>query len=143
MNYIIDEDKIYLSIDKGEEVNASLLMVCEENDIFFGWINGIGAIDNPELGYYDIKSKDYIKKTFKGDFEIVSLIGNMTFKDGQRFIHTHLLFTDEKFNAYGGHLFECRISAAGEFIIFMGNNKIDRKYNNEVGLALWDCKIDK
>ena len=140
MNYNIDENKIYLSIDKGEKVNATLLKVCEDNNISFGWINGIGAIDNPDVGYYDIKSKKYIKKTFKGDFEIVSLIGNMTFKDGERFIHSHILFTDEKFNAYGGHLFDARISAAGEFIIIMGDEKINRKYDNVVGLALWNCK---
>lgn len=140
MNYTIDKNKIYLSIDRDEKVNATLLKVCEENNVSFGWINGIGAINSPEVGYYHIKSKEYIKKTFEGDFEIVSLTGNMTFKDGQRFIHTHILFTNKEFNAYGGHLFDSRISAAGEFIIILGDNKIDREYNREIGLALWNCK---
>lgn len=140
MNYNIDKNRIYLSIDKGEKVNSTIFKVCEDNNISFGWINGIGAIDDPDVGYYDIKSKKYIKKTFKGDFEIVSLIGNMTFKDGNRFIHTHILFTDENFNAYGGHLFDATISAAGEFIIIMGDKKINREYHNGVGLALWNCK---
>ena len=140
MNYIKDENKIYLSIDRGEKVNASLLKVCEENRVEFGWINGIGAVENPELGYYDVKSKEYIKKTFEGDFEIVSLIGNMSFKDGNRFIHTHTLLTNEEFKAYGGHLFETRISAAGEFIITLGKIRIDREYNKDIGLALWNCK---
>jgi len=140
VNYTIDGNRIYLSIDRNEKVNTTILKVCEENNISFGWINGIGAINNPEVGYYDIKSKKYIKKTFQGDFEIVSLTGNMTFKDGERFIHTHILFTDEEFNAYGGHLFDSRISAAGEFIIILGDNKIDREFNIEIGLALWNCK---
>lgn len=65
MNYNIDQNKIYLSIDKGEKVNVTLLKVCEDNNISFGWINGIGAIDNPDVGYYDIKSKKYIKKLLK------------------------------------------------------------------------------
>tara|TARA_B100000959_G_scaffold70806_1_gene75062 strand:+ start:207 stop:635 length:429 start_codon:yes stop_codon:yes gene_type:complete len=141
MNYTIDNNKIYLSIDKGEKINASLLKICEDKDISFGWINGIGAIYNPEVGYFDIESKDYIKKTFVGDFELISLIGNMTFKDNQRFIHTHIAFTDKNFHAYGGHLFDCTVSAAGEFIIIIGDNRVDRKYNSEVGLALWNCKI--
>ena len=140
MKYIKDENKIYLSIDRGEKVNASLLEVCEQNRVEFGWINGIGAVENPELGYYDVKSKEYIKKTFEGDFEIVSLIGNMSFKDGNRFIHTHTLLTNKEFNAYGGHLFETRISAAGEFIITLGKIRIDREYNKDIGLALWNCK---
>ncbi len=141
MNYSIDKNKIYLSIEKGEEVNATLLKVCVENSLSFARINGIGAIDNPEVGYYDINSKTYTKKIFKGDFELVSLVGNMTFKDGERFIHTHIVFSDENFTAYGGHLFDCSISAAGEFIINMGNNTINRDYNSKIGLALWNCNI--
>ena len=65
MNYTIDKNKIYLSIDRDEKVNATLLKVCEENNVSFGWINGIGAINNPEVGYYHIKSKEYIKKRLK------------------------------------------------------------------------------
>lgn len=141
MNYSIDNDKIYLSVDKGEKVNASLLKICEEKKMSFAWINGIGAIYNPEIGYFDVESKSYVKKIFNGEFELVSLIGNMTFKDNQRFVHTHITFTDTSFRAYGGHLFDCKISAAGEFIIVMGNNRVDRKYSEEVGLDLWNCSI--
>ena len=140
MNYTIDENKIYLSIKRGEKINETILKACEDNNVQFGWINGIGAIQNPEVGFYDINSKKYIKKIFKGDFEIVGLTGNMTYKDGQRFIHTHIVFTDDQFNAYGGHLFDSKISAAGEFIIMLSNNKINREYNGEIGLALWNCK---
>ena len=62
MKYKIDNNKIYLSIDKGEYINNSLLEVCKENDIEFAWINGIGAILDPEVGYYNIDTKDYTKK---------------------------------------------------------------------------------
>ena len=65
MNYTIDKNKIYLSIDRDEKVNATLLKVCEENNVSFEWINGIGAINSPEVGYYHIKSKEYIKKRLK------------------------------------------------------------------------------
>ena len=141
MNYNKDGDKIYLSIDKNEYVNASLLEVCEENNIKFAWINGIGPIFNPEVGYFDINDKDYKKKTFDGDFELISLIGNMTYKEGVPFIHTHITFTDTEYRAFGGHLFDCKIAAAGEFLITIGDKKISRSYSDEVGLFLWNCKI--
>ena len=141
MKYSIDSNKIYLSIDKGERVNASLLEICRKTNLSFGWINGIGAIVDPQIGYFDVKKKDYIKKHFKGEFELVSLMGNMTFKDNDPFIHTHILFTDTDFRTYGGHLFDCRIAAAGEFIIYTGDKRINRLYNDDVGLALWNCKI--
>ena len=141
MKYKTDKNKIYLSIDKGEYVNISLLKACEENNLKFAWINGIGAIFDPEVGYFDIKDKDYKKKRFLGDFELVSLIGNMTYKEGSPFIHTHITFTDTKYRAFGGHLFDCKIAAAGEFIITKGDEKILRTFSKDVGLFLWDCGI--
>ena len=62
MEYKRDNNKIYLSIDKDEYINISLLEVCKQNNVKFAWINGIGAILNPEMGYYNIDTKDYIKK---------------------------------------------------------------------------------
>ena len=141
MKYIVDKNKILLSISKGEYVNNSLLQTAKENNIIFGWINGIGAIFDPEVGYWDIQNKRYVKKIIKGEFEITSLIGNITHKEGSLFVHSHITFTDTDFKAYGGHLFDCKIAAAGEFIIFKGQERINRSYSNEVGLHLWDCGI--
>ena len=141
MRYKQDKDKIYLSINKEELVNASILKVCQENNFLFAWINGIGAIADPELGYFDVETKGYKKKLFKGHFELVSLIGNMTIKEEESFIHTHIAFTDKSYRAFGGHLFDCRIAAAGEFIITKGEKPLTRKYSKDIGLFLWDCEI--
>ena len=59
MNYRCDNDKILVSISKGEFVNQSILDVAKINGVDFGWINGLGAIIDPELGYYDIQNKKY------------------------------------------------------------------------------------
>ena len=53
----------------------------------------------------------------------------------------HITFTDKNYRAFGGHLFDCRIAAAGEFIITKGEQQLTRKYNEDVGLFLWDCEI--
>lgn len=141
MKYNIDNDRIYLSIDKDKKINDSILNICNELDISFAWINGLGAICNPEVGYFDTEKKDYVKKTFNGEFELISLVGNLTFNENNRFIHTHITFSDTNFRAYGGHLFDCRIAAAGEFILFTGKKPIHRSYNKDIGLSLWNCKI--
>ena len=141
MYYKSEKDKIYLSINKGEYLNESLLRICTDNALQFAWINGIGAILDPEVGYYDVENKNYIKKTFLGDFELVSLIGNLTYKDDVPFIHTHISFSGTDFKVYGGHLFDCKIAAAGEFILFIGKNRLQRTYNDGIGLSLWNCEI--
>ena len=142
MNYSCDNDKILVSVSKGELVNQSILDAARINNVNFGWINGIGAIIDPELGYYDIHNKKYIKKIMEGEFELTSLVGNITFNEDALFIHSHITFTDLAFKAYGGHLFDCRVAAAGEFIILKGSKKINRQYSNEIGLNLWNCKYD-
>ena len=117
MNHIAQDNKIMLRIDKGEYINKTILDVASFYNLKFGWINGLGAIMDPELGYYDLKNKEYIKKTIIGEFELTSLIGNLTLKEGDLFVHSHITFSDINFNAYGGHLFDCKIAVAGEFLI--------------------------
>ena len=142
MNHIAQDNKIMLRIDKGEYVNKTILDVASFYNLKFGWINGLGAIMDPELGYYDLKNKEYIKKTIIGEFELTSLIGNLTLKEGDLFVHSHITFSDINFNAYGGHLFDCKIAVAGEFVVFRSPTEINRKYDDEIGLYTWSCKID-
>ena len=54
MKYNKVDDKIFVSIDKGELVNQSLLNVAEKEGLNSGWLNGLGAISNIEIGYWDI-----------------------------------------------------------------------------------------
>ena len=100
-------------------------------------MNGIGALENPEIGYYSIKDKKYHRKQFTGEFELTSLIGNITMKEGNPFAHTHITFSDTDYQVYGGHLFDAKITAAGEFLIQIGTEGITREMNHSIGLPLW------
>ena len=132
------DDKIFVSIDKGELVNQSLLNVAEKEGLNSGWVNGLGAISNIEIGYWDIEEKIYVKKTFDEDYELLSLIGNVSLVDNKPFIHTHISFSDTKFRVYGGHLFDAKVIAAAEFCIFTSEYHLHRKLNCNIGLSLWD-----
>ena len=138
MKYNKVDDKIFVSIDKGELVNQSLLNVAEKEGLNSGWINGLGAISNIEIGYWDIEEKIYVKKLFDEDYELLSLIGNVSLVDNKPFIHTHISFSDTKFKVYGGHLFDAKVIAAAEFCIFTSEYHLHRKLNCDIGLSLWD-----
>ena len=138
MKYNKVDDKIFVSIDKGEFVNQSLLNVAEKEGLNSGWLNGLGAISNIEIGYWDIEEKIYVKKTFNEDYELLSLIGNVSLVDNKPFIHTHISFSDTKFRVYGGHLFDAKVIAAAEFCIFTSEYHLHRKLNCDIGLSLWD-----
>ncbi len=138
MKYNKVDDKIFVSIDKGELVNQSLLNVAEKEGLNSGWVNGLGAISNIEIGYWDIEEKIYVKKLFDEDYELLSLIGNVSLVDNKPFIHTHISFSDTKFKVYGGHLFDAKVIAAAEFCIFTAEYHLHRKLNCDIGLSLWD-----
>ena len=137
MNYRIEKNKIFIKIAQNEFINKSFEKLAESNNIGCAWINGLGAIQNPEVGYYSISKKSYCKNIFSGDYELLSLIGNISMKDGKHFSHTHITFSDTNYRVFGGHLFDAKVTAAGEFIMLPGNKNINREMNANIGLPLW------
>tara|TARA_Y100000814_G_scaffold240170_2_gene184521 strand:+ start:433 stop:861 length:429 start_codon:yes stop_codon:yes gene_type:complete len=142
MNLTKDKDKYFISLSKDEYINETLLDISNKESIKSGWISGVGAMYEIEVGYFDVDKKDYIRKSFPGDYEILSISGNISIKEGNRFIHTHVTFSDENFNVFGGHLFDAKIAAAGEFMINTCNFEIKRKFNKDIGLHLWCMEND-
>ena len=140
MNYKKIDDKIYISVDKGEFINQKLLEVSEKESLTSGWISGLGAISDVEIAYYDIDEKVYVKKVYEEDYELLTLTGNVSLLDNKPFIHTHVCFSDTKFKAYGGHLFDAKVIAACELLILVSNYKLHRNLNCNIGLSLWDIK---
>ena len=57
MNYRIDNNRIYMTLAKGDMINKTFEAYAKSNDVGCAWINGIGALKNPEIGYYSLKTK--------------------------------------------------------------------------------------
>jgi hypothetical protein len=128
-NYII-------RIDKGEEIVTKIKELCEKENINLGFISGIGATDNLEIGLFNTKTKQYYPSTLNGLYEITSIMGNVTTKDGEIYLHLHINVSDEDNNTYGGHLNKCYVSATAEIIINVVDGNINRKFDEEIGLNL-------
>ena len=137
MKYRIIDNTILLSLKKNEYINSSIKGIFKDNNLKFGWISGIGAVHNIELGFYDLDSKQYLRKIIKEEHELLSLTGNVTFVDDEYFVHNHISIGNRNFQSFGGHLFEGQISLTGEFKIDILSEKVDRKFSNEIGLNLW------
>jgi predicted DNA-binding protein with PD1-like motif len=137
MKFRKEDKRIFLTLAKGDYINHTFQVFAEVEGIGSAWLNGIGALKDPEIGYYSIGEKKYHRKQFFGEFELTSLIGNITWEKDKPFSHTHITFSDPDYHVFGGHLFDAKISAAGEFIMHYGTNKISRKVNSSIGLPLW------
>ena len=69
------------------------------------------------------------------------LIGNITEKDKNPYLHIHINFSNEEGNCFGGHLVKAIISATCEVIITESiideiENSVNREFNKEIGLNL-------
>ena len=137
MKYRKVGEKIFVSLQSGDLINKSLAEISVKENISNAWINGIGAIDSVEVGYMDVVNKKYQKRNFNDNYELISLIGNITIKDGEPFLHTHIAFSDTEYKVFGGHLFDAKITATGEIILTVADSKIDRQFNENVGIHTW------
>lgn len=132
------EDTYVVRLDRGEEIIASLTELCAKEHISLGAVQAIGAADKAVIGLYDVEKKFYHKTELEGPMEITSLLGNITEKDGEVYLHLHINLCDEKMMIHGGHLNECRISATCEMIVHTLLGKVGRIHDTKVtGLNLF------
>ena len=137
MKFRKDGERVFLTLAKGDYINRTFENYAEFEEIGCAWLNGIGALEDPEIGYYSIDDQSYNRKQFIGEFELTSLIGNITLKKDKPFSHTHITFSDTDYRVFGGHLFDAKITAAGEFMMHLGAKEIAREMNTSIGLPLW------
>ncbi len=131
-----DNNNFVISFAKGEEVFSGLGEFMKSQNIGACTFTGIGAISECELGYYNEHIKDYRKKPFFEELEIVSLIGNGGVKDGQPFIHAHGMFGRTDFTTIGGHVFRLLVSPSCEISLVKFSGEMKRELNSDLNLNL-------
>lgn len=139
-----NENGIWIIVlDKDQKLLSTLTDIIEKENIKGGHLSAIGAIKNAELGFYHLDQKDYEKKLFdQGDFELVSLNGNVSLKDGQTYVHAHAALGKSDFSLIGGHLFEAEVAVTAEIYLTPFGAMPERQLQEDIGLAtLASCKI--
>lgn len=128
-------------IDKGEEILSVIEKIAVKETVMLGRISAIGAVNKVKLGLFKTKDKEYLSKEYKGDFEIVSLAGNISTMTGNSYIHAHLIIADSEQKCFGGHCNYAYVSATCELIIDIisdnENEGLDREFSDEIGLNLF------
>jgi len=137
MEYRRFDDDVVVSLVKGEEVLSCLKEIALKENIVLANINGLGATDDFTAGLLNTTTKEYLNKRFTGDHEIVSLTGSINTMNGEYYSHLHIACANEKNEVVGGHLNNCVISGVGEIFIHIIHGKVDREYNEEIGLNVF------
>ena len=137
MEYRRFNNTIVLRIDKGEEILDSIKSLALKENIKLANINALGATNDFTVGVFKTGEKKYYLNSFKGDFEIVSLTGTINTMNNEFYCHIHMSAGNEKGETYGGHLNRAIVSATCEMIINIIDGRVDRYFDEEIGLNLF------
>lgn len=138
MYYRRNGDTISVRLSIGEDIVTSLLELGEKENIGFAQVNGIGAVSRATVGFYNLDKGEYMPKTFDEPMEIVSLLGNMTRKDGKPYLHLHASFSGEDCNVVGGHLTEAIIGVTAEIFVNIIDGEMNRRVHPVTGINIFD-----
>ena len=136
MEYKRIGQSIIVRMDPGEEILEQLELVAEREPITLASVSGLGAVNEFTVGVYKTTEKQYLSKRFTGVYEIVSLTGTVTTKDGAFYPHLHMSAGNERGQVFGGHLNRAVVSATAELVLTVIDGTVERRFDETIGLNL-------
>ena len=125
-----------LVVKRGDDLIESITNCANAANITSASLSGLGALEEPTLGYFNLSTKKYQFKTFPGIYELTSLNGNVGFANGQRFAHIHVTIGDDNYHIIGGHLNEAKVGATAEITFIPLPAAFTRKADKNTGMKL-------
>ena len=141
MDYRKFDKELYVRLDKGDEIIASLTAVCAKEGLTAARISGIGGCEDVTVGVFDEEKKVYNETRKTGLLEMVSLDGNLTYYEDKPYLHLHAGFAyreDGAIRQLSGHLLQAIIGLTGEIVITPADGRIGRRYVEELGIRVWN-----
>ena len=132
------ENNIVLRLEIGEDIIDCVKRVCDEHNVRAAYVTGIGALKKAVVGVFNMDTKEYKANEYNRFMELTSLCGNVSFMNGESYIHLHASLADETGLAFGGHLNEGIIGATAEIFLTVLDGVIDRVHCDETGLNVFD-----
>jgi predicted DNA-binding protein with PD1-like motif len=128
-------------LDRGADVLSALIDVCRERNIRAGELRATGAFEQVVLAEWDQRARVYRpQRRFDASFEIVTLYGNVSEREGKPFVNVRVSLSRERDNGIemvGGQLVGGRVFTL-EFVIDAWDDLILRRLPDaQTGLPLW------
>ncbi len=140
MRWIKNGNFYQLRLERDEEILTTLLDFVRQKKIKSGLIYGLGAGRDFVLGYYHLNKRVYHRRRLRGEYEICSLLGNIARDKDEPVCHIHIVLSNQKMAASGGHLFAGRVAATCEIVIITGTKLVRRELVPDTGLKLLAIK---
>lgn len=134
-----DVEKGYvIRLERGEELIPTLTDFCARRGIQAAVFQGIGAVEQVEIGYYSLETREYFFRKENGVFEVAAMQGNVALVDDKPFIHVHAVLSrcDETLECIGAHIKSARVAVTLEVFMTPLDSSIERKLDDDIGLKL-------
>lgn len=132
------DDRYQIRLHPGDRLMPSLTALIKSEGIGYAALSGLGAVSHAVLGYYSPQLKDYERHELSEQMEALSLIGNLSTRDGEPALHIHASFGRRDLSAIGGHVFEAEANPTLELWLRVEDARVERVYSEETHLALLD-----
>lgn len=143
MHYQLNGDTYAVRLEIGDEIVASLTELCLKENLRYAQVSGIGAVKSAVVGLYNVYDKKYYSESFIEPMELLSLLGSITEKEGEPYLHLHAVFSDDGCRSFGGHLSSAVIGVTGEIFVRRLSGALGRRINPETGLYIFDLPREK
>ena len=126
--------KLY-SHGPGSRIPDEIVGIAKKQNIRSAGVVGIGGVIELSLAYINRESKKYEEHKFAEPMEATSVIGNLTLKDGEPFVHIHGNFGRRDLSVLGGHVVSATVSPILEVVITPTENTAHRRFDMGSGLS--------
>lgn len=114
-------------LETGDNIHESIHEVCRMEKIGMGTISGFGGIQSIRVGIWNNEKAQYDYMERAGDsMELLSLTGNISWKNGDPSAHIHVAAADNHFQVFGGHLVDGVVQNLAEIYLYPGSERIER-----------------
>jgi predicted DNA-binding protein with PD1-like motif len=126
--------------ESGDEVRSGLEGFAREEGLSAASIQGIGALSDVTLGYFNWETKEYDEIACDEQVEVVSLVGDVALKDGDPAVHAHLAVARSDATVLGGHLLAAHVRPTLEVVVVESPRHLRKQHDPTTGLALISVK---
>lgn len=125
--------KIY-SLKAGARLPDEIIAIAKKEKVSTAQVEAIGGAEELKLAYFNHESKKYEEHEFKEFLEVTSILGNITLKEGEPFLHIHGTFGRKDLSTLAGHVMSAKVFPLLEVVVTPTENRALRRFDDELGL---------
>jgi uncharacterized protein len=123
---------------KGDEAFSGLVKFAEKYQVTSAHFTAIGAMNRATVAWFDPQRKMYKKIPIEGQFEVISMIGDIALYQGKPAVHTHVVVSNSGGTTRGGHVLELYVSPTLEVMVIVDAIAMQKQLDPETDLTLID-----